>query len=74
MTKEKGLTSMALMMSLGPVMEGSNSKRPLEVARATDADLTPGFRVSVDSIRATQDAHVMPEICAKIQPVTLIII
>ena len=52
-----------MIISLGPVTDGSNSKRPLEVARATETDLLPGFLMRDDSIKETQDAQVIPAIC-----------
>lgn len=56
------LTSINWMMFLGPIRSGSNSKRPLLVARATDAFMTPGFLLRVDSILFTHEEQVIPEI------------
>ena len=58
-------TFIALIMSLGPVTSGSNSKCPLLVAKATEAINKPGFFIRVDSIRFTQEEHVIPLIWKK---------
>lgn len=70
-TKIKGikqnrrLTLMHSMISLGPVMAGSNRNFPLSVARATTADLRPFIFITLDSMANTHDEQVMPPICVQ---------
>lgn len=52
---------MMLMMSLGPILFGSNSTSALPVARATDAVLIPLVATSVRSMRLTQDEQLIPD-------------
>jgi len=52
---------MMVMMSLGPILFGSNSIRALPVARATEADLIPSLAASVRSIRLTHDEQLIPD-------------
>jgi len=56
-------TVMMLMMSLGPILFGSNSTTALLVARATVADLMALLLANVRSMRFTQDAQVIPDTC-----------
>ena len=56
------LTSMILIISLGPSMFGSNSTLALLVAKATTAFATPFFPSRVFSIKRTQEVHVIPSI------------
>jgi len=59
-------TVMILMMSLGPILFGSNSTRALPVARATEADLMPLLLTNVCSMRLTQDEQLIPDTCIQI--------
>jgi len=54
---------MALMISLAPVNSESYLKCPLDVASATDADLTPRCFKTLDSMWWTHEAQVIPSIC-----------
>lgn len=54
--------SIASMMSRGPVVSVSYTNRPLLVAKATDAWSIPGLLLMLDSIKCTQDEHVIPVI------------
>ena len=51
------------MMSLGPILFGSNSTIALPVARATEADLMPLLVTNVRSMRLTQDEQLIPVTC-----------
>ena len=53
---------MMLMMSLGPIVFGSNSTMALPVVRATVALITPLVVIRVCSMRLTHDEHVIPDI------------
>lgn len=52
---------MILMISLGPILFGSNSTSALPVARATEADLIPPVVINVRSMRLTQDEQLIPD-------------
>ena len=54
-------TFMMLMMSLGPILFGSNSTSALPVARATEADLMPLLVANVRSMRLIHDEQLMPD-------------
>ena len=56
-------TVMMLMMSLGPILFGSNSTTALPVARTTVALLMALLLANVRSMRLTQDEQVIPDTC-----------
>ena len=51
------------MISLGPILFGSNSTCALPVAKATEADLMPLLLTKVRSIRLTHEEQDMPDTC-----------
>jgi len=61
--KEEQLTLIILMISLGPILFGSNSTCALPVAKATEADLMPLLLTRVRSIRLTHEEQDMPVTC-----------
>ena len=67
-------SSTASMMSRGPVISVSYTNRPLLVAKATEACKIPGLLIMEDSIRCTQEEHVIPLIWSKNEKIKIWIV